>query len=117
MASDNKGIAKRLIGFVAAAQQQGHGDTFEEIVAEVWLHLTTTNVMRSTSRSRSCAGSSPLGEPPDTHHRLSFPPALAALEPGVKAIVVFYRPRLFTSSVAFQLHSYLICVPTSYPKH
>jgi hypothetical protein len=34
VASDNKGIAKRLIGFVAAAQQQGHGGTFEEIVAE-----------------------------------------------------------------------------------
>lgn len=34
MASDNKGIANRLIGFVAAAQQKGHGGTFEEIVAE-----------------------------------------------------------------------------------
>jgi len=31
--SDNKGIAKRLIGFVEAAQQ-GHGETFAEIVAE-----------------------------------------------------------------------------------
>lgn len=34
MASDNKGIAKRLIGFVEAAQQKGRGETFEEIVAE-----------------------------------------------------------------------------------
>jgi len=32
--SDNNGIAKRLIGFVEAAQQMGHGGTFEEIVAE-----------------------------------------------------------------------------------
>jgi hypothetical protein len=32
--SDNKGIAKRLIGFVEAAQQQGHGEAFAEIVAE-----------------------------------------------------------------------------------
>ena len=32
--SDNNGIAKQLIGFVEAAQQQGHGETFEEIVAE-----------------------------------------------------------------------------------
>ena len=32
--SDNKGIAKRLIGFVEAAQQKGQGETFEEIVAE-----------------------------------------------------------------------------------
>ena len=34
LVSDNNGIAKRLIGFVEAAQQRGHGETFEEIVAE-----------------------------------------------------------------------------------
>ena len=32
--SDNKGIAKRLIGFVETAQQKGHGRTFEDILAE-----------------------------------------------------------------------------------
>jgi hypothetical protein len=34
VASDNKGIAKRLIGFVETAQQEGHGETFEENFAE-----------------------------------------------------------------------------------
>ena len=32
--SDNEGIAKRLIAFVETAQQMGHSQTFEEIVAE-----------------------------------------------------------------------------------
>jgi len=34
LVSDNNGIAKRLIGFVEAAQQKGHRETLEEIVAE-----------------------------------------------------------------------------------
>lgn len=34
MVSDNKGIAKRLIGFVETAQQRSRSGTFEEIVAE-----------------------------------------------------------------------------------